>query len=71
MDELHLALPLLEWARARVLPSGVMAEQVHPFTDEPLSVSPLTWSHAEFVLTTRWYIGKSHRFQQNSKKAEG
>jgi GH15 family glucan-1,4-alpha-glucosidase len=65
MDELHQALPLLEWARTRVLPSGVMAEQVHPFTNEPLSVSPLTWSHAEFVLTTRWYIGKYHRFQQD------
>jgi GH15 family glucan-1,4-alpha-glucosidase len=63
LDELRQALPLLEWARARVLPSGVMAEQVNPFTDEPLSVSPLTWSHAEFVLTTRWYVGKYHRFR--------
>ena len=61
-DELHQALPLMEWARSRVLPSGVMAEQVNPFTDEPLSVSPLTWSHAEFVLTVRWYLGKYHRF---------
>lgn len=67
MEELRQALPLLEWARTRVLPSGVMAEQVHPFTNEPLSVSPLTWSHAEFVLTARWYIGKHHRFQQNGK----
>ena len=68
MDELRQALPLLEWARTRVLPSGVMAEQVHPFTNEPLSVSPLTWSHAEFVLTTRWYIGKYRRFQQESQQ---
>lgn len=68
MEELRLALPLLEWVRARVLPSGVMAEQVHPFTDEPLSVSPLTWSHAEFVLTTRWYIGKYHRFRQDGQR---
>lgn len=67
MDELRQALPLLEWAHARVLPSGVMAEQVNPFTDEPLSVSPLTWSHAEFVLTTRWYVGKYHRFQQSGR----
>lgn len=63
IEELHQALPLLEWAHARVLPSGVMAEQVHPFTGEPLSVSPLTWSHAEFVLTTRWYVGKYHRLR--------
>ncbi|MDQ2904526.1 MAG: glycoside hydrolase family 15 protein [Chloroflexota bacterium] len=60
LDELHQALPLLQWARSRVLPSGVMAEQVHPFTNEPLSVSPLTWSHAEYVLTIRWYHGRYH-----------
>jgi GH15 family glucan-1,4-alpha-glucosidase len=43
---------------------GVMAEQVNPFTSEPLSVSPLTWSHAEYILTVRWYIGKYHRLQK-------
>ncbi len=58
MDELRQALPLLDWVRVHALPSGVMAEQVNPFTSEPLSVSPLTWSHAEFVLTVRWYLGK-------------
>src|SRR2546429_9936823 len=62
IEELHEALPLLEWALKHALPSGVMAEQVNPFTTEPLSVSPLTWSHAELVLTVRWYIGKYHRF---------
>ncbi|HLZ63542.1 MAG TPA: glycoside hydrolase family 15 protein [Ktedonosporobacter sp.] len=61
---LHQALPLLEWARNHALPSGVMAEQVHPFTSEPLSVSPLTWSHAEYILTVRWYLGKYHRLGQ-------
>ena len=62
LDELRAALPLLQWVHARVLPSGVMAEQIHPFTNEPLSVSPLTWSHAEFVMTVRWYVGKYRRF---------
>src|SRR6266849_4003822 len=62
IDELHTALPLLEWAQTHALQSGVMAEQVNPFTSEPLSVSPLTWSHAEYVLTVRWYLGKYHRF---------
>jgi len=31
------------------LPSGCLAEQVHPQTNAPLSVSPLTWSHATMV----------------------
>lgn len=61
LDELHQAIPLLEWVVKHALPSGVMAEQVNPFTSAPLSVSPLTWSHAEFVLTIRWYLGKYRR----------
>jgi oligosaccharide amylase len=64
LDELHQALPLMEWVRTHALPSGVMAEQVHPFTSEPLSVSPLTWSHAEYVLTVRWYLGRYRHFLQ-------
>ncbi|GCE11418.1 glycoside hydrolase family 15 protein [Tengunoibacter tsumagoiensis] len=63
LDELQQALPLLEWVRSHALLSGVMAEQVNPFTSEPLSVSPLTWSHAEFVLTIRWYLGRYQKLQ--------
>lgn len=66
LDDLHQALPLLEWARAHALPSGVMAEQVHPFTGEPLSVSPLTWSHAEYIMTVRWYLGRYHKFKPST-----
>lgn len=66
LEELRQALPLLEWVHARALPSGVMAEQVNPFTGEPLSVSPLTWSHAEYVMTVRWYLGKYRRFVQKN-----
>jgi GH15 family glucan-1,4-alpha-glucosidase len=63
IEELHQALPLLTWVLNHALPSGVMAEQINPFTSEPLSVSPLTWSHAEYVLTVRWYLGKYHKWQ--------
>lgn len=45
------ALKWLEWAVDRAESIGVLAEQYHPETGEPLSVSPLTWSHAEFVET--------------------
>jgi GH15 family glucan-1,4-alpha-glucosidase len=63
IEELRQALPLLTWVLNHALPSGVMAEQINPFTSEPLSVSPLTWSHAEYVLTVRWYLGKYHKWQ--------
>jgi GH15 family glucan-1,4-alpha-glucosidase len=65
LDELQQALPLLQWVQQHALHSGVMAEQVNPFTSEPLSVSPLTWSHAEYVLTIRWYLGRYQKLHNN------
>jgi GH15 family glucan-1,4-alpha-glucosidase len=35
-----------------------MAEQVHPYTNAPLSVSPLTWSHATLVMAMREYLAR-------------
>jgi len=56
LEELDQALPILQWTADRALPSGVLAEQVHPYTGAPLSVSPLTWSHATFVTTVLRYL---------------
>ncbi len=56
--DLAEALPLLNWVADRALPSGILAEQVHPFTGAPLSVSPLTWSHATYVATVVEYLDK-------------
>jgi GH15 family glucan-1,4-alpha-glucosidase len=50
--ELQKAIDILQWACDRALPSGVLAEQLDPYTGAPLSVAPLTWSHAAFVLAT-------------------
>jgi len=36
-----------------------MAEQLHPYTGEPLSVSPLTWSHAAYVRAVREYVDRT------------
>jgi GH15 family glucan-1,4-alpha-glucosidase len=58
LEDLGPGLKLLEWAAQRALTSGTMAEQLHPYTGEPLSVSPLTWSHAEYVRTVREYIDR-------------
>lgn len=41
----------LRWAQKWAHPSGVLSEQLHPLTGQPLSVSPLTWSHAEVLET--------------------
>jgi GH15 family glucan-1,4-alpha-glucosidase len=58
LDDLETALPLLHWVQEHALPSGILAEQVHPHTGAPLSVSPLTWSHAEYVTTFLAYLDK-------------
>ncbi len=58
LDDLAQAKPWLTWTEAHALPSGVLAEQIDPLSGAPLSVSPLTWSHAEYVATLRWYVKK-------------
>ncbi len=52
------AVEMLHWAVARALPSGALPEQTHPHTGAPISVSPLTWSHAEFIITVKQYLKK-------------
>lgn len=56
LEQLHEALPYLEWCVKNALPSGVLAEQVHPTRGDPLSVSPLTWSHSAFVWVVLRYV---------------
>ena len=54
-DEKDLAQPLeiMSWVSNHALPSGVLAEQIDPISGKPVSVSPLTWSHATFVRSTQ------------------
>ena len=62
LQELREAIPYLEWCGKNALPSGVLAEQVHPVNSSPLSVSPLTWSHSSFVWTVQLYTDKFNSF---------
>ncbi|MGD2177608.1 MAG: glycoside hydrolase family 15 protein [Anaerolineae bacterium] len=57
-EDLKPALGILDWVADHGLGSGVMAEQVHPYTNQPLSVSPLTWSHATLVMTVQEVLAK-------------
>jgi glucoamylase len=58
VEALREPLPMLAWVAQHALASGILAEQLHPYTGEPLSVSPLTWSHAEFVATVLAWLSK-------------
>lgn len=59
LGELDKALKLLDSIPPLACPSGVLAEQYDPDTGEPLSVSPLTWSHSTYVATVHSYLRTS------------
>ncbi|MEJ2244426.1 MAG: hypothetical protein P8X87_07900 [Candidatus Bathyarchaeota archaeon] len=50
LNELENALNLLNWAKERSIASGMLAEQLNPIDGNQISVSPLIWSHAEYVI---------------------
>jgi GH15 family glucan-1,4-alpha-glucosidase len=58
IEGLNKSLNLLNWAAMHTLPSGALAEQINPRNGEALSVAPLAWSHAEFVIAVCDYIEK-------------
>jgi GH15 family glucan-1,4-alpha-glucosidase len=56
MAELRGALDILGWVAKQARPSGALPEQLHPFGAEAISVCPLAWSHAEFIIAVRDYL---------------
>ncbi|PKM83285.1 MAG: glycoside hydrolase family 15 [Firmicutes bacterium HGW-Firmicutes-14] len=62
-EDLARCREIIEWAVRYALPSGVLPEQVHPFTGEDLSVSPLTWSHSTYVLAVEKYLKGVYRIR--------
>ncbi len=58
IDKKDKALELINWSLQRELKSGVLSEQFDPETLQPLSVSPLVWSHAELINTILDYYAK-------------
>jgi oligosaccharide amylase len=58
LEELEWPFQTLNWVAKHALESGVLPEQLDPYSGAPLSVAPLTWSHSTFVLTVLKYIEK-------------
>jgi GH15 family glucan-1,4-alpha-glucosidase len=48
----------LEWVVKHAIESGILPEQLDPFDGGPVSVAPLTWSHATYVLAVVKYREK-------------
>lgn len=60
----------LEWVAGHALESGVLPEQLDPFDGSPLSVAPLTWSHATFVLAVVKYLNKAKELAARPRERE-
>jgi GH15 family glucan-1,4-alpha-glucosidase len=69
--ELHAAMGGLLWACRHATRTGLLAEQVHPYTGQPLSVCPLTWSHSTFIITVLDYLEKLAVIRQHGETGNG
>jgi GH15 family glucan-1,4-alpha-glucosidase len=64
--DLKPARDIINWVVAHQLQGGLLSEQLDPNTGAQLSVSPLTWSHAELVVTVDEFCRKSERVRRSA-----
>jgi oligosaccharide amylase len=57
-EDLDYAQEVFDWVCRYMYPSGVLAEQLNPYTGKSLSATPLVWSHAVYVKTILMYLKK-------------
>jgi len=65
--DLDPARQILAWVERRKKPSGVLAEQVNPYDGTPMSVAPLTWSHATVVMLVQEYLNRCEALDLKAK----
>ncbi|MDD3897194.1 MAG: glycoside hydrolase family 15 protein [Candidatus Peribacteraceae bacterium] len=63
LRDLESAREKLNWVKRYASGTGLLAEQLNPLTGAPLSVSPLTWSHATYVETVLQFVEKEKSLQ--------
>jgi GH15 family glucan-1,4-alpha-glucosidase len=68
--ELQRAIDILLWTTTRCQRSGVLPEQLDPYTGAPLSVAPLTWSHASYVLAVHSVADRLNALMRAEQPAE-
>jgi GH15 family glucan-1,4-alpha-glucosidase len=69
LTDLLPARQAFEWVVKHALPSGILPEQLDPHTGDALSVAPLTWSHATYVLAVTKYMQAYQKLQVASSVA--
>ncbi|RUS48026.1 glycoside hydrolase family 15 protein [Cohnella sp. AR92] len=61
LEDLEEPKKTLEKVSRGTLQGGNLPEQLHPIDGTPLSVAPLTWSHATYISTVSKYVRKRER----------
>ena len=51
VGDTELAKSITDWVHSMANESSMLAEQLDPDNGNPVSVSPLVWSHAEYMAT--------------------
>lgn len=51
VNQIDKAQDIINWTHTKMFPSGLMSEQINPNNGAQMSVSPLVWSHAEYINT--------------------
>lgn len=64
-EDLERARNLIEWAVSHAGGGNLLSEQIHPYTGEPVSVCPLTWSHSTLVKVIMDYLLKLESVKLN------
>ena len=63
LQELENVKETFNWVLGHATRTGILAEQMDAHTGEPLSVAPLTWSHATYVETILLFLEKQRELQ--------
>mgnify|MGYP002761678492 CR=1 FL=1 len=67
VEDLKEAKKYMHWICENSLETGILPEQVDPFTGEGKSVAPLTWSHTTFIETAKRYSEKKDEITDKKK----
>ncbi len=68
VEDLKEAKEYMHWTCENSLETGLLPEQVDPFTGEGKSVGPLTWSHTTFIETAVNYSEKKEEITGSDTK---
>lgn len=68
--QLEPVAKILCWVAKHARPTGVLPEQLHPFESRSISVCPLAWSHAEFIITVADYAARLRALREIHREPE-